>query len=984
MFRFKVVSLFAVSMLLSAWISPAEAQLTEFLWNGSTGAQNWQQNGNWDMANFPNDPQHVANLSVGLGSNLTIDIGTTGNDVTIAGLNIGGTAGSVTTDLVSSGATLRFHNGFSPDLADADFNNNKTVDGADFLIWQRNYGTNVLNKFFGDANGDFFVDGADLQIWKDNYGLDSLGLNSGAPIITTKGAVGTINRISSNVHIVGEQLQVGGGANLTIAGNISFQNDTPEDGGILSSISNTNSGITTTINGDINLVNQFDGMGGAFGLNTHEYAQGTLIVNGVIDDGAVSTRLWVGPGVSAVVMPLNTVRLNSANTHSGGVTLRRVNLELADDAALGTGSLAQQGPNNQYGFNIIPVNGDRTLANDIVVQHNTTFKGSQNLTLTGAITQQNNKSFVNLLDAGKTLTLTGRLDIWNDDEQSDRVFVFDGTGSTMVTGLIRDDPLDSGQFRAIEKSGTGVLKIDVAAGGNQHTSRTLIKMGNMHYADNGSLNTGAGLILSLGGAVGVDSHPVGQNLGTNATFLGKIDPTSTGGLMLASTDTSTALNFTAGDLAVFASKMSVAAPETGISYTGTITPAGNTYKLGGGVGTLTLPNAQLSGGNSLIVKNGGTVQLLGDNTFTGSTTILTKYSSTRQEQAAADTDSTNVAKAVFYDRFVSPTLVVDHLANGNSPSSIGSASNVASNLLIQGSTLKYVGNGDTTDRLFTIGTGGATINASGTGAVVFSNTGALGRADAASRTGSLISTFPTSILGVVEVTDIVAGMPVSDPSPGGIVIDPQCNPDGSNCIPAGTVVTGVSDDGKQITLSNGIATTFKPNTTIVFGTTPRTLTLDGLNSGNNTIASVISNSAAGGIVGITKKGTGKWLLTGANTYTGDTSVEAGILSMNNAFLADSSAVRISTGGILDLNFGGSDIVGSLFLNGAAQANGLWGSLASSATFKSPLFTGNGLLNVGGTPLGALAAVPEPNALILAAMATLGLAGFRRRSPLALC
>ena len=385
--------------------------------------------------------------------------------------------------------------------------------------------------------------------------------------------------------------------------------------------------------------------------------------------------------------------------------------------------------------------------------------------------------------------------------------------------------------------------------------------------------------------------------------------------------------------------------------------------LGGGSGKLTLPNAQLTGANALQVRNEGTVELLGDNTYTGTTEILKKVSSS------------------------SPTtLVVDDLTNGGTASSIGSATSDASNLVIQGSTLKYIGTGDSTNRLFTIGTAGATIDSSGTGAVVFSNPGQLGRHDAGNRLGLLddFSGNPDEITQVADTSDIVVGMPVSDPFPGGVFTQAPCNPDGSNCIPAGTVVTGVSVDGHTIGLSNSFPAIFKPNTTIVFGTVPRTLTLDGTNTNNNTLASVVSNSAAGGVVGITKKGTGKWALTGANTYTGDTTVEAGILSMNNAFLADTSAVRVSTGGILDLNFGGSDIVGSLFLNGAAQANGLWGSLASSATFKSPLFTGNGLLNVGGTPLGALAAVPEPNALILAAMATLGLAGFRRRSPLALC
>jgi hypothetical protein len=46
-----------------------------------------------------------------------------------------------------------------------------TVDGADFLIWQRNFGlTGTALPSQGDADADMDVDGADLTRWKDNFG----------------------------------------------------------------------------------------------------------------------------------------------------------------------------------------------------------------------------------------------------------------------------------------------------------------------------------------------------------------------------------------------------------------------------------------------------------------------------------------------------------------------------------------------------------------------------------------------------------------------------------------------------------------------------------------------------------------------------------------------------------------------------------------------------------------------------------------------
>ena len=50
----------------------------------------------------------------------------------------------------------------------ADFDGNGLVDGRDFLIWQRGFGTGTsLSQ--GDANNDGSVNAADLAIWQDRY-----------------------------------------------------------------------------------------------------------------------------------------------------------------------------------------------------------------------------------------------------------------------------------------------------------------------------------------------------------------------------------------------------------------------------------------------------------------------------------------------------------------------------------------------------------------------------------------------------------------------------------------------------------------------------------------------------------------------------------------------------------------------------------------------------------------------------------------------
>ena len=686
------------------------------------------------------------------------------------------------------------------------------------------------------------------------------------------------------------------------------------------------------------------------------------------------------------------MRIESANSYDSETWIQRTNLEITNDLAFGTSVIKQYGPANQFGYNLIPI-GDRTLANDVVLAQWQTIKGSSNLEITGHVTQTNNRGFINQLDEGYTLTLSGRIDIWEDDEEgTEREIEFDGTGKTILTGEIRDIPdLDpdgnpwtlAGEDCVLTKSGTGVLVIDTAAGDSNFDGETRVIMGNLHYTNNNALNSGAGLIMATGGAVGVDT-----GVATNSTFMAKIDATSTGGLMIPATEAAATLNFTS--TLASAAKMTVAAPETGLTFTGTIVPANSTYGLGGGTGTLTLPNVQLTGANDVEIRNGGTVQLWGNNTYTGSTTIISKYTSSHQEQAEADSSNSNDATGIFLDRLVDPVLEVDDLADGGQPSSIGQSSSAAENLFIHAATLKYVGTGDNTNRLFTIGTGGATIDASGTGALVFTNTGALGRDDAESRTGSLRGGAPQYNPDVLyllpDTSDLVIGMTMIDPDTTGYIQGGGCTGN-AYCIPADTTIGGISNNGEDIGMSNSTAPDLiKVFTRIVFGSVERTLTLTGENTGNNTMAPVISDSAgfplepgvavAPGVVSLQKTGVGKWILTGNNTYSGDTMIEEGILSITNAYLDDASAVYLTAGAVFDLGFAGSDTIGSLFFDGIEQGAGTYGAVGSGATYQSSYFTGSGILNVAAS---AMAIVPEPTALALGLLGFLAVGSRRRRN-----
>ena len=93
-----------------------------------------------------------------------------------------------------------------------------------------------------------------------------------------------------------------------------------------------------------------------------------------------------------------------------------------------------------------------------------------------------------------------------------------------------------------------------------------------------------------------------------------------------------------------------------------------------------------------------------------------------------------------------------------------------------------------------------------------------------------------------------------------------------------------------------------------------------------------------GTTSLVKSGSGKWILTGANAYSGSTTVSGGILSLASASLADNSSVIIEAGARLNLNFPGSDQIESLWVDGLQLPPGVYSS-------TSGFITGSGTLTV---------------------------------------
>ncbi|HEY9249434.1 MAG TPA: autotransporter-associated beta strand repeat-containing protein [Rariglobus sp.] len=177
------------------------------------------------------------------------------------------------------------------------------------------------------------------------------------------------------------------------------------------------------------------------------------------------------------------------------------------------------------------------------------------------------------------------------------------------------------------------------------------------------------------------------------------------------------------------------------------------------------------------------------------------------------------------------------------------------------------------------------------------------------------------------------------------------------------------------------------------GTAAKTLTLTGTNTGNNTLAAVIGDNT--GATALTKSGTGKWILTGANTFTGATTVSGGTLATgatgtfgagnisvaagsslafgNNTSIGDLNTLAFASTSLIALNFTGSETVGAVF-------NTVTSTFLTAGTHDiNSLNTFFGVTSFSGTGSLFVSAIPEPSTYaVLAGVAMCGFAALRRR------
>ena len=869
------------------------------------------------------DDSGLANHNISLGAlvqpgSITVK-NTSGNYSFTGGGSIGG-GGSLTMNGAGGTLTIGTSNSYSggTSLINGQLNvNNASALGTGTLT--------ISGGSLGNTSGQTIALSTSIpQIWTSDIsftGPNNLDLGTGAVTSTTTGAVRSFNVSAGTLTIGGDITEntasVGVAKNgtgtlvlngtATFAGPVNINAGTLKMGGATFGALGTPTSIVVSAGAALDIG----------GITATDVATGIGAVPiTIFGDGPAGGGALVNSGNVSQQFALQNVTLNQDSTigatgrmdirggtpvlNLNGHTLTKVGtgrFSIAD-ATVNNGSFqVNQGTLSIEGSTSLDANGTISLANNSVLQFSTnTGTITRPISTTGLVTINDNSAAGNVSTVGSGITAGGDLTL------------SDNNAATLnLTGAVSESPASSG--RAITKTGPGVIALANAS--NTFSGPVNLNGGLLNFAAVGSLGTGTALNFAGGGlqyAAGMVSPPdlstrtmtfaggggtIDTN-GNNVTFANSIGNSGTGGFTKAGQGT-LVLNGSA-------------------SYTGTTTVAN---------GTLVLGSA-----NSF-PANGGLI--LGDAANDGGVLDLNGRSLT-----VSSLNSVGVGGNVIGSGSSTPANITLTYTGGAGPSTYGGTlSNTAPSggtgqslaLTVSTGTLVLTGGSNTYSGATTInsgatlqlGAGGSAGQGGSVGSAAIANNGTLA-------IGGGFPTISNAINGTGRVVVNAAGSTVTL--------------SGSKAYTGGTVLQAgrlsISSDS-AINNANTGGLTFSGGTLEVNGYT----TSLPFNNGNVSIGTQ-STATVGSVISTTgnfsAEGPGVLVVSAANTYGGNTTVNGGTLqlgsadrlpSTSNLTLNGSGSAVFSTGGFSHQSFGKLNITGT----GSIGTIDL-GSGASTVTFAN--------------------------------------------------
>ncbi|GEP44778.1 autotransporter-associated beta strand repeat-containing protein [Brevifollis gellanilyticus] len=961
-------------------VSP-KAQAATLIWtglgtdNGITTTGNWNTGTpvNGDSLTFSGNTRLTPTLSSGLSvATILFDVNATGS-FTLGGagtytIGSGGITNSSTNlQTINNAITLNASQSWSATSGNLTFGGNIST-GANLLTITGTKvttingvisGTGGLNK--ATTTGTLALNGANT--YSGTTTLGSGTSSAGTVIIGNDAAFGT-SAVSTGVLT----LQTAGGArtlanNFTVTRTLTFQN---ADNLTFNGTVSMNSSRTFTVNG-----------------------AGTVTMNGVVTQVSGSRRLTKnGTG---------TLILNGANTFSGGLTATTGTLVFGNNAAAGTGGIifgsSTASPTIQAG------GGTRTIANGVTLSGNVTFSGANDLIFTGAtsmsatrtLTVTNNTTFSGVVSGAGGLTKngTGTLTLSGTSANtfSGVSTVNDGTvvlnkssGNAMAsTSLVIGDSTGAAASAIVQNNASNQIPdgaaVTIRTDGQLNLQGFTEGIGSLTMSG-GSVTGTAGSQLTLGGDVTIS--PLTTNVAQITSGLGL-----GGNRLFTVNDNSvtTDSDLTVSGVVSGAFTLTKAGPGT-MTLSGTNTYTGVTTN---NEGTLIIDNASALGTNSVNVANtSGSVNAALLFSATSGRTVTNAITVQTGSSGTATLGGMNTAGTNTFGGTVTLNKTAIVTAESGGEVAFNGVVSGAGGLTKIGAGTVRLGAASTYTGLTTVSAGTLAYgvsNALSTGAVTIDGPTAVldfgaNRTDSVGQVilanGGSITGSGTSALTSTASYDLRSGS-VGIPLAGSlglvkstaatVILSGVNTYTGTTSVSAGTLQLGVASSlpsTSAVTVSSGAilnANGFSQTIGSLAGAGNVTMGAGSLTTGGDNTSTTFSGIISGSS-NLTKSGSGVFTVSGASSYTGTTTVNAGTLRLGVVNgVTTTSAVAVASGAIYDLN-GFNSTIGSIAGAGnvtLGSATLIAGSNGTSTTLSGVIsgtggFTkeGTGTLTLSGT------------------------------------
>ncbi|MEI6239687.1 MAG: autotransporter-associated beta strand repeat-containing protein [Planctomycetia bacterium] len=773
----------------------------------------------------------------------------------------------------------------------------------------------------------------------------------------TKSGSGTLRLTANNAYtglttVSGGTLQIGsGGATGSIAGNVALSNtaalvfNRSNDLTFAGSISGTGSlmksgagtltlsgsstlatGAAITINGGALVTTSADTLNSGASTATYAYT----IDSGTLVSAAGATGVNSG------------FRLNTLSIGPGGATIRSDLTSYMNGAITGTSPTASLTYGQTSGTASAPtmvIIGNNTYAGGTKLESRVTISvdsdnafGTGTLELAGAsiysraltptprsvtnaVTISANTVF-NGLAANPNLTFTGvtLLSGGTRTLQVDNV-ITSGT-SVGKPGVIFTNTIgDGGNGYGLTKTGAGVLGL---GGANTYTGVTTLNAGTIQLQNQLALQNST---LSLSGTGGVVFDSV---VSGNAFSFGGLSSSNTAATLALQNSAATAIALTVGG------------NNASTTFAGSLTGSGSLEKVGAGTLILSASNTHAGTttvtGGTLQVGGGGTTGSLAGNVANNAALVFSRSDASTYAGGISGSGSVTKSGAGLLTFSGSNSYAGDTTLAGGSLGLAGANALPASgNVVFTGGSLQYSGT-------YTTDLSGRIVNS--TGAVAIDTNG-----QSISFASSLAA---TNLGGLTKLGSGTLSLSVANALTGPVTVGGGVLAVGNaGALPASGNVTFT---GGTLQYSGSYAADLSAR---VVGSTAA-ISID-TNGQNSTWTSSLANTNIGGL---TKSGNGTLTLSASNAYSGATTVNAGILLVNNAAaLGSGSSVSVSTNGAaLTIGSGVTAGAGSTVTvssNGANSDGGLnvlsgTGTWAGNVILNGRLGYNNGNLVITGS------------------------------------